>query len=363
MGGIEVIADELAAALAARGHTVTHLSSTAGGAASGLHGYRVVRVPALNVAERRLGIPYPVFGPRLVTTLREEVRKADVVHAHGYLYMGTQAAFAVGRRAPASPGLVLTEHVGHVPYPARAADLAERAAIRVLGRHALKAADAVITYNDRVREELAATVSAERLHTILNGVDHERFRSPSAAERASLRSELGWDPRPRVLFIGRPVAKKRFDVALEAVQRLDGKALLAVAGPERLPPGADAHAEALGPLARDRLAEVMRASDALIAPARGEGFPLAVQEGMASGLPVLLADDEGYAPNIDGAGEGVRVISGGAEEFATGLKELLADPASRERAGAAAAAHAQLAFSWERAAEQHELLYGAVTPV
>ena len=363
MGGIEVITHELAKALGARGHEVAHLTSSAGGEPANPPPYRVIRVPALNAAERRLGIPYPVFGPRLATALREEVRHADVVHAHGYLYMGTQLGFSLGRRMSDGPALVLTEHVGHVPYEARLADLAERAAIRVLGRRAVRAAGAVITYNDRVRDELAATVDPDRLHTILNGVDHEHFRSPSAAERESAREELGWDARPRALFIGRPVAKKRFDVALEAVRRMDGRAVLAVAGTERLPDGTAGDAEALGALARARLALVMRASDALISPARGEGFPLAVQEAMASGLPIVLADDPGYAPNVSGAGEGVRLISGGAKAFAVALQDLFADPKTRERAGAAAAAHARAEFSWERAAERHEQLYGSVTPV
>jgi glycosyltransferase involved in cell wall biosynthesis len=116
VGGIEAVVDVTAGGLAARGHDVVHVASSAlrpaerGSSVPG-RPYRLVRVPALNFPEERLGAPYPLFGPGLLRVLRRELAGADVVHAHGFLYMGTLAALELARRRGVAS--VLTEHVGH----------------------------------------------------------------------------------------------------------------------------------------------------------------------------------------------------------------------------------------------------------
>src|SRR5205814_5728233 len=97
---------------------------------------------------------------------------------------------------------------------------------------------------------------------------------------------------PRVLFVGRLVAKKGVDVAVHAARAAGGAFELAVAGPGTLAPAP--HVEALGALPRERVAELYRAADAFLLPSRGEGFPLTIQEAMASGLPAFVLDDPGY---------------------------------------------------------------------
>ena len=127
--------------------------------------------------------------------------------------------------------------------------------------------------------------------------------------------------------------------------------------PTRLPAGTPGQVESLGRLSRERLAEVYRACDAMIVPARGEGFPLAAQEALASGLPLLLADDPGYAPNLAGAGPGVRTV----EELRRFRGALWPSSSatrrrSRRPAGPPPPTRRE-AFSWARAADQHEALY------
>jgi glycosyltransferase involved in cell wall biosynthesis len=214
-----------------------------------------------------------------------------------------------------------------------------------------------LTYHDRVARQLEALCPSISRTTILNGVDTDRFRPPAEGERGRLRAELGWSGRRQVLFVGRPVAKKGFPTAVSAVADSGLPDVhLAVAGADRLPPEAPSRVESLGRLSRSRLAEVYRACDALIVPARGEGFPLSAQEALASGLPLLLADDPGYAPNLAGAGTSVRSVSG-SDGFGRALDELLGDPALLEDARRAAATHAREAFSWPHAIDEHETLY------
>jgi glycosyltransferase involved in cell wall biosynthesis len=78
---------------------------------------------------------------------------------------------------------------------------------------------------------------------------------------------------------------------------------------------------------------------------------------MASGLPVLMSNDPGYRPWVEGAGPGVRLVEPRPDAILAELLPLLADGDARTAAGAAAADHARRAFSWARAADEHEALY------
>jgi D-inositol-3-phosphate glycosyltransferase len=212
VGGLEAVVDALATGLVGLGHEVTVVSSTAG-LRDGLGvprsrppRYRMIYVPAWNkFFEVRLAIPYPLFAPSLLTVLRREVTRADVVHVHGFLFQSTLVAQALARRAPNRPVTVLTEHVGHVPYENRLVDRIEAAAIGTLGRWSARSADAVVVFNAAVRDTIARLAPTTSISWIDNAVDTDFFRPASASERADLRSRFGWDDHPRVLFGGRAV--------------------------------------------------------------------------------------------------------------------------------------------------------------
>jgi len=357
LGGIEVAVDAIARELTARGHEVCQVASGAlrAGEQRGPdpHGYRVLRIPALNAQEARLGVPYPVFSPLLLGVLRREVARADVVHGHGVLYQSAALALWLARRAPHRPVRTVTEHVGHVAYESRLLDVAQRAAFATIGRIAARSAEGIVVLNDAVEAELRALAPNADIVHIHNGVDTERYRPPAPDERTRLRAELGWDERPRVLFVGRLVAKKGLDHAIAAAIAGAGAWELVVVGPGDTPPGLPGGVRLLGAVAPDRVAELYRAADAFLLPSRGEGFPITAQEAMASGLPVVLADEAGYRAYVDGAGGGVLLAAVDAGALAAAVAQALADP----DAGARAAEHARRAFSWARAAAEHEALW------
>jgi D-inositol-3-phosphate glycosyltransferase len=363
VGGLETLVDALASGLVRRGHEVTAVSSTAGlrdglGAArSSPPEYRMIYVPALNKPlEAGLGVPYPVFSPSLLPVLRREIARADVVHVHGFLFQSSLVAQALARRTRHRPAVVLSEHVGHVPYESRVLDRLEAAAIGTLGRWSARASDAIVICNRRVEELIARLAPRTPLRWIDNGVDTEFFRPPSGSERSRLRRELGWDDRPRVLFGGRAVAKKGFDIALEAARRGQGAFRLAIIGTFRPPPGAP-NVELLGLLSRERMAEALRAADALFVPARGEGLPITILEALASGLPTVGTDDPGYRAALTGFGAAVRLMPQDAASMTRVLMEVVSDPAAR----AAAEAGVELArrsFSVQACVSEHAQLYG-----
>lgn len=361
VGGMEVAIDALARELNARGHEVVHLASSATspyGRASPDAGYRVVRVAALNAPEERLRVPWPVFGPQLVPRLRAELARVDIVHAHGMLYTSSVLALVMATRR----GLprVLTEHVGHVDYESGALNRIEALAIRSVGRVAVRRAQAVIVLNEKVASEVRALAPLQRVLWIPNGVDISTYRPPEPGERERVRQALGWDDRPRVLFVGRLVAKKGLELAVNTAARAGGAFELVIVGPGRPRVPLPATVRHLGAQPATRVAELYRAADALLLPSRGEGFPLSVQEAMASDLPVVVRDDADYAAYLDGAGAGARRVADDPAALAAALVDLLGDPAARRNAGAAAGAHARTRFSWSRTADRHEALYREV---
>jgi D-inositol-3-phosphate glycosyltransferase len=362
IGGVETVIRSLRRELRRRGHVVRHVASSASHLSSEALGYDdegVIRVRALNVLENRLGVPYPIFSPRLGRVLAREIAEADVVHAHGFLYMSSVLAllWARARHRRGGPALVLTEHVGHVPYESPLLDRVEGMAISSVGRMAVRAADAVVVLNRKVGAEIEALGPREPVVVLPNGVDTTLFRPPLDGEREALRREFGWDDTPRVLFVGRLVAKKGIDAALAATAAAEGSFRLVVAGPGPLQPQGVPGVDVLGPIPSERVAELYRAADALLLPSRGEGFPVAVQEAMTSGLPVVMSDDPSYAPHLDGAGLGVRFVPAVPHVIADELRSLVSDREAWAAAGEAVRRHAQQAFAWSQAAERHELLY------
>ncbi|HEX6459557.1 MAG TPA: glycosyltransferase family 4 protein [Thermoleophilaceae bacterium] len=365
IGGVETVIRALRRELRRRGHEVRHVASKATHLESEALGYDdegLVRVAALNVLEDNLGVPYPLFSPRLAPVLAREIAQADVVHAHGFLYMSSVSALVLARmrrrRAAGGPALVLTEHVGHVPYESPLLDRVEAAAISSIGRVAVRAADAVVVLNRKVGAEIEALGPREPVVVLPNGIDTTLFRPPLDGEREALRRDLGWDDTPRVLFVGRLVAKKGIEAALAATTAANGAFRLVVAGPGPLQPPRLPGVDVLGPIPSERVAELYRAADALLMPSRGEGFPVVVEEAMTSGLPVVMTDDPAYASHLNGAGLGVRFVQPQPDAMASELCALLGDPEVWAAAAQAVRSHAREVFSWDFAAGRHELLYG-----
>jgi rhamnosyl/mannosyltransferase len=357
LGGIELIVDGLARTLTARGHDVTVVSSDAGARDRAVPAmpYRSLRIPAFNGLEERLGVPYPLFAPRLLRVLRREVAAADIVHAHGWLYQGTVAAFALARGRAIR---VLSEHVGHVPYASPVLDRTETLAEATIGRFTARSADGLVLLNKQVHAEVVARAPQVPVFTIGVGTDTARFRPAEPGERERLRERLGWDAAPRVLFAGRLVEKKGFDVAVEATRRAAGAFRLVLAGPRELPAGVPDGTEALGQLTPEQLAEIYRAVDAIVVPSRpGEGLPLITQEAMASGLPVVMTDDPGYRDLIADAGPALRLLALDAPAFARALAEAVRLRDERPDAVADMVAFARRSFSWDDVADRHEALY------
>jgi D-inositol-3-phosphate glycosyltransferase len=365
VGGVEVVVDQLSREFRERGHAVSWLAARASDppdhsqSARSPAGADLHAVPAWNVVERRTGLPYPLFGPKFVATARRLIRGADVVHAHGFLFQSSAIALAIAARHARSRGgpvRVLTEHGARGSYSSAALRALESAMIQSVGRVSLHSTQAVVSLNQRITEFVRELVPNRRVVTILNGVDTRQYRPAVEGERESLREQLGWDGRPRVIFVGRLVPRKGADLAVAAMTGLADRAELVLVGPGELA-AAPPNVQPLGSVSPDRVAQLYRAADCLLLPSTAEGFPLTAQEALASGLPVVLADDPAYGPYLDGSPTGVTRVARTEEALREALLRIECGRSFDAQQRAQLAEFAQARFSWGRCAEAHLRLY------
>ena len=319
VGGLETIARELARGFAKQ-HEVIVVSTAWEGKSGVAHedGATVHRLPAWHGAEER-GVPYAMpIGPGVLRAIGA-LRSCDLLHAHGSLYATTILAL-VARRGKRP--LFITEHVGFVPYSSAALNTVQRLAWALVGSPAVRRSAKVIAYNARVRDWLAARFGEEAVAFIVNGVDTTAFRPRSAADRQAARVRLGLPPASVLaLFVGRAATKKNLDAVLEFPAR--HYQLVVCGAPRNLRPGV----LNLGAVPYAAMPDVFAAADFLLHAATSEGFPVTVQEAMASGLPVVVLWDTGYAGSVD---RDAVIAVDTLDELAREADHLAESPAMRE---------------------------------
>jgi glycosyltransferase involved in cell wall biosynthesis len=196
---------------------------------------------------------------------------------------------------------------------------------------------------------------------LFNGVDGERFRpAKSSAEREQLRAGLGASADERlILFVGRMVEKKGLPaVRAIAAQSPGCRFLLVGSGPIDPQSWGLANVAPLGKLPPERLAELYRAADALILPSVGEGYPLVVQEAMASGVPILCGMDSAEAdPGASRFLHGLEVDPDDPDGTAARFCAMLSTLAPG--GDAAEAAYARRTYDWDANAERLEAMLTA----
>ena len=300
VGGVETLVDLEARALADAGHDVVWATSRPRDYAAEREcvdsRVRVVRVPAWQIIERRFQVAYPLFSPRLLATLWREVGSADVVHAHGFVFLISWLALVIARLRGRVG--ILTDHGGLLQYRSRAATWLLRAAVETLGRQSARAADRLVAYNAKVERLLARLAgTTDKSRFVPNPVDPAMFYPPTTEERRPLRSQLGWPiDRPKVLFAGRIVADKGIELLLAASDPAYDLVFCGPGDPELIARSKAAGCEHLAARPQAELKQIYQAADLLVLPSWNEGFPVVIQEALTCGLPVITSDDPGYEP-------------------------------------------------------------------
>jgi glycosyltransferase involved in cell wall biosynthesis len=215
----------------------------------------------------------------------------------------------------------------------------------------------IYVVNQRAAEDYRTRYAglADRFEFLPNWADPTIFQpTPGGAEerRAALRAGLGLRPDARVvLFAARLEGQKDpllLARAFAALRAEDPELQLLVAGDgalaepmrtELTAAGALEVTRFLGIVSRERLADLMRASDALAIASAFETGPTVGLEALATGLPVATTDVGEVAGLVARHGSGAVARSRTVEDMASAIRDTLAgDPAALRAAALAAAA-------------------------
>jgi len=244
------------------------------------------------------------------------------------------------------------------------------APFKLASRRLAQMCDALFVLSREEQRQWRAFVPTARVYVTRNPFVPAPAPSPSGS-----RAAFGCpDGVPILLFVGRLIEMKGVHELLTAVAglfaRTSGHLLIAGDGPERAALQRRAAALGLtgsvtfaGHLAPDRMQAAYAAADLFVLPSRSEGFPYAILEAMAAGLPIVTTAIRGMADHLRDRVNGRLVMPGDVRALTEALDAVLSDAALRRRMGetnrALVGAFAPDLVAAEQFAMLHEILRGA----
>ena len=289
--------------------------------------YPVVRIPSLPMPgypQLRLGLP----APSLHAAIRRHA--PDVVHLASPFVLGAWGQASA--RALGLPSVAVFQTDVGAYARAYRVRLTERMAWRWI-RTVHNAATRTLAPSS---ESVAALTEhgVHRVHLWRRGVDNVRFHP--ARRSAAIRRALA--PGGEVLagFVGRLAVEKEVDL-LAGVARLPGVRLVIVGDGPAAPMLRRALPNAVFPGARHgaQLARIYASLDVFTHTGPYETFGQAVQEAMASGLPVVAPAAGGPLDLVTHGRTGYLVPPHRADGFTEAVATLAADTALRRALGKA----------------------------
>ncbi|HUH15532.1 MAG TPA: glycosyltransferase family 4 protein [Gaiellaceae bacterium] len=333
VGGPATHATELCAFLAGRGHGVEAVVTADGPPPGASHPVRWV--------SRRL--PAPARHAAAALEIARRARAADVVYTTG-MFARSAAGAAAARRPYAvkltgDPAFERARWRGLVDGDVegfqRGGGGVQAAVLRLVRAATLRPAAHVFCPSAYLAGlAVGWGVAPERVSILPNPGPARR----PAAGREELRARLGLNG-PTLAFAGRLTAQKSLDVALEALARTPGVALV-VAGDGGERPALERRAADLGlagrvrfvgPLPREQVLELLAAADAALLTSSWENFPHGLVEALGVGTPVVATDVGGVTEVVRDGENGLLVAPRDPAALAAALERFFADPALRER--------------------------------
>jgi glycosyltransferase involved in cell wall biosynthesis len=211
----------------------------------------------------------------------------------------------------------------------------------------VRGAAGVLVTGTLARESVVARgADPARVRVFANTVDVERLSTRAADLRAGREERSG---AVTVLSVARLAPEKGLDVLLHAAARAAVKVVLVGGGPlrgslEHLARSLGVDARFAGVLPWESLVEEYVAADVFALLSRHEPWGVVVNEAAACGLPLVLSDRVGAAPDLLHDGEnGILVPADDVEATAAALQRVGGDAELRARFGARSR---ELAAGW-----------------
>jgi len=328
--GLTAFAQRIAEGLAARGHTITVVTSQY---RSDLptreehHGVDIIRVPGWFRLSR--GQVMPGFIP----TIKSQLATHDVVQVHTPM-LETWPVAAAAHRA----GLkMLMTHHGDLVMPSTLPDRIVQTIVGYLLNRGADCADAISIYTQDYTEhsDFLRPYSSKVVPIYPPVV----FPEPDHSATSTWRHELGLEGVPLVGFAGRFVEEKGFDYLLEAIPLVRARipeCKFVFAGEtrvvyehfyERCLPLIEAnrqHIVTLGLLTEaQRLANFYAMCDVFTLPSRTDCFASVQVEAMLCGTPVVATNIPGAREVVKVTGMGCLVEPCNSQALADGIVQVL----------------------------------------
>jgi glycosyltransferase involved in cell wall biosynthesis len=332
----------------------------------------------LGVSVVRLGLDKRAPLVDAARVLRRELIRFSPSVVHSALFRADVAARIASIGAPWQ---LVTSLVNDSYGEARTQGLGPSAMLRLrlvqaVDALTIAAAQCVVANSRAIAETngRALSIPSERIVVIPRGRDLNVFTPPAPKERRLLRERLDVAGDGIVIVnVARLIERKGHRTLLGACALLpdDARLLLVGEGPER---GAlMAQARALGVEGKVRflgnrrdVADILRAADVFAFPSRYEGFPGAVVEALACGIPVVASRIPMHEEAIEDGRTGLLVPVASVDapkerqaEAAAWSEAIVraAEPGLKERLARKARQVAESRYSIEAVAEAHQTLY------
>jgi N-acetyl-alpha-D-glucosaminyl L-malate synthase BshA len=371
LGGSGIIATELAAGLAHRGHRVHVIASALPSrplpACERLffHEVAVSSYPPLDHAPYALAL-----GSSLVEITQDH--GLDLVHVHYAVPHATSAFLARQVLGAGAPRVVTTVHGTDVTH------LGCDPSYRAITRFAVAQSDGITAPSEFLRGEtyrLLGVPATRPIEVIPNFTDTEHFSPAAFRDRGrfdDVFADAGGDPGDRgapVLFhVSSFRAVKRVtdlvDVLAGVRRHMPARLMLVGDGPER--PRLMQRARELGVArsvcllgSRADFVDYLRHADVFLLPSESESFGVAALEAMSCGIPVV-AYRVGGLPEVVSAQAGRLVPPFDVSALLAVTLEFLTHAGEAEAAGRAARALAEAKFRRDPAIIRYEAHYRAV---
>lgn len=336
-GGTGAHVRMLAAGLARRGAGVRVAGPARTGSDLGLDTIPGVGFTAVEFGDR----PRPADAKAILALRRlltAPGTRADVVHAHG-MRAGALTALALagaGTAGNRAPKLAVTVH--NAPPPGGgAARLVYLALERVVARRA----DLVLAVSADLEQRMRNAGARDVARAVVPAPAQPAPQEPEPQQPAP--QQAAPDDRPLVLAVGRLAPQKGFATLLEAAtawQHLTPRPRLLIVGDGPLRAELEAKARELTidaefPGHRPDIPELLTSARVFVLPSLWEGQPLALQEALRAGVPIV-ASDAGGIGGLTGDDAALLVGPGNAEQLGEAVVSVLEndDLAARLRAAA-----------------------------
>jgi glycosyltransferase involved in cell wall biosynthesis len=232
-------------------------------------------------------------------------------------------------------------------------------------------ADRLIAISEETRRTMIEEgASPESISLIPNGLDTGFFRPPDLEERRAVRARYGYGPDDVVvIYVGRLVFRKRVDLLLSAFARLGqesaGKCAI-VGGGSKLNDlkalakglGLDERVRFVGPV--DNVRDFYWLGDVFVLPSQFEGLPVALLEGMACGMAVLVTECPGNLVVVTDGVNGLTSAVDDEDHLAQRLARLMGDAMLRRTLGEEARRTVLERYSMQAVSEAHLRVYAEV---